>query len=147
MLMYDAKESSLIRKKYIHSFVNTKSVYYKKHVRKKKRYCDGLCYDGYLWDCLSCSQSISEEEARNTLFRKNEILIMWDIHSCEKIWIPHYWRYPKTAVLQLDIWNSDLEITFPEDIYCFDSSYSWSIILTHETDQDNKRWCMLARGK
>ena len=49
MLMYDAKESSLIRKKYIHSFVNTKSVYYKKHVRKKKRYCDGLCYDGYLW--------------------------------------------------------------------------------------------------
>ena len=35
----------------------------------------------------------------------------------------------------------------PEDIYVFDESFLWSIVFTHETGTDGKKWCIFAYNK
>ena len=40
-----------------------------------------------------------------------------------------------------------LNNTLPEDIYVFDESFLWSIVFTHETGTDGKKWCIFAYNK
>lgn len=70
---------------------------------------------------------------------------MWDIHSCDKILIPNYWKFPKTQVLYTDGWKEIFKNDLPEDIYVFDETFCWSVVYTHETDEDDKRYCLLVR--
>ena len=69
---------------------------------------------------------------------------MWDMHSCEKIWIPDYWKFPKTKILCTDAWTESLKYKLPEDVYVFDDTFSWSVIFTHETNEKEERYCLLA---
>lgn len=76
MIVLDSTRSDALRCNYIKSFVDTVSAYYKKNIENKTMFCDGLCYTGYLWDCLLDQKAISESEADQILRGKRKILIM-----------------------------------------------------------------------
>ena len=118
------------------------STYYKENIEQKKMFSDGLCYTGYIWDCLLNPRIISEREADQLLQVKRRIIIMWDIHSSERIFIPDYWKFPKAEVLCTDAWSETFKNDLPEDVYVFDDTFSWSVIYTHETDLKDNRYCL-----
>ena len=142
MILVDDKQSNLLRVKYVDEFVNKLSSYYFNNIQHLKKYSDGLCYDGYLWDCLKNAEVVSESKADLILKEKHNIYIMWDLHSNEKILIPDYWKYPKNSILHCEKWSADFKIDLPEDIYVFDDTFSWSIVYTHEEMKPGKRYCL-----
>lgn len=144
MITLPQKKSDTLRLKYIDVFLNTSSEYYKNNIQQKRMFIDGPCYTGYLWDCLRNPVIISEHQADELLQKKRGIYMMWDIHSCERILIPKYWKFPKTSVLYADAWSETIKDSLPEDVYVFDDTFSWSIIYTHETDIRNNRYCLSA---
>ena len=142
MTILNSTKSDILRCEYIKNFVNTSSLYYKKNIEQKTLFSDGLCYTGYLWYCLLKPTVISEYKAEQFLQEKRRIFIMWDIHSCDRILIPDYWKFPKTKVLYSDTWVETFKDDLPEDVYVFDDTFSWSVIYTHETDVKNNRYCL-----
>lgn len=145
MKMLIAKQADEIRKGFIHHFVDEKSEYYLAQINKVHSFKDGLCYTGYMWDCFKNCTVKPEEYCVKYIQNKDEFYVMWDIHSCERILIPHYWKYPKEAVLLVH--NSEFnEIvrSLPEDIYLFDKMFTWCIVFTHEEIGLNERYCLLA---
>ena len=142
MIILDSKKSDALRCNYIKNFVDTASTYYKENIEQKTMFSDGLCYTGYLWDCLLNLSIISESKADQLLKDKQKIFIMWDIHSCDRILIPDYWKFPKTRILGADNWLETFKDDLPEDVYVFDDTFSWSVIFTHETDVKENRYCL-----
>lgn len=142
MIILDSTKSDDLRYKYIKNFINTSSPYYKKNIEQKTMFSDGLCYVGYLWDCLLNPTVVSEHKADQLLLGKRELFVMWDIHSCERIFIPNYWKFPKEKVLYVKTWLETFKDDLPEDVYVFDNTFSWSVIFTHETDTKNNRYCL-----
>lgn len=142
MVILDSKESDVLRCNYIKNFVDTGSIYYKENIEQKTMFSDGLCYTGYLWDCLLNSSIILENKAEQLLQEKRKIFIMWDIHSSDRILIPDYWKFPKSKVLSADAWVEKFKDDLPEDVYVFDDTFSWSVIYTHETDVKDNRYCL-----
>ena len=43
---------------------------------------------------------------------------MWDIHSCERILIPDYWKFPKTRILFTDAWQESFKQNLPKTYMC-----------------------------
>ncbi len=134
MLVITGKTAAELREKYIKTFINCELPYYTERILHLKKYSDGECYTGYLGDCLKNASTITETQAFEKMqARTNPFFVMWDIHSCENIFIPNYWKYPKFAVIQVS--TDELEkhlTTFPEDVYIFSPEYSWTVALTHE---------------
>lgn len=142
MKLLNEIDSNNIREKYIACFVNTDSDYYVNRVQKLRKFSDGMCYIGYLWDCLKNKFVMSEEDClKNMCFHKN-FYVFWDINSKEQIFIPNYWKYPKTAVVQTE-YQEFIKIrdTFPEDIYVVDKTFLWSVVFTHEVYDNQERFC------
>lgn len=146
MTILNSTKSDILRCEYIKNFVNTSSLYYRKNIEQKTLFSDGLCYTGYLWDCLLKPTVISEYKAEQFLQEKRRIFIMWDIHSCERILIPNYWKFPKTNVICTDAWSESFKHNLPEDVYVFDDTFRWSVIFTHETDEKEERYCLLIKN-
>ena len=63
----DSTKSDTLRCEYIKNFINTSSLYYKENIERKILFSDGLCYTGYLWDCLLKPTVISECKANQFL--------------------------------------------------------------------------------
>ena len=147
MTVLDQSKSDILRNEYISAFVNCDSPHYKKYIEQRRMFTDGMCYVGYLWDCLLNMDVISEYRAKMMLTEKRDVLIMWDIHSCERIFIPDYWKYPKTSVLYAAEWSDSLMSDLPEDLYLFDETFRWSVIFTHETNDKGRRYCLYAEGR
>lgn len=135
-------EANIIRKQFIARFINVNSSHYKKYIKKLEKYVDGYCYEGYLWDCLKESYVIDEKYIDDKANGFNDVYIMWDINTCEKIYIEDYWKFGK-----IDILNGDMnvllegEVFLPEDYYIFDKEMQWCLIKTHE-DIDGCRYCL-----
>lgn len=142
MIILDSKKSDALRHNYVKNFVDTASTYYKENIEQKTMFSDGLCYIGYLWDCLLNPSIILESKADQILQEKRRIYIMWDIHSCDRIFISDYWKFPKEKILCTDAWAEIYKDDLPEDIYVFDDTFSWSVIYTHETDVKDNRYCL-----
>ena len=143
------KSSEHLRERYIENFVDTNREYYRKYIKTLKNYKDGNCYEGYLWDTLfKCEIADYKYIADNIkeYYSKN-ILVMWDIHSEEKIFIPDYWKFNKDDIIEFptEILTEAAEY-LPEDIYIFDERFERSFILTHE-ETDNGRYCLIAHSK
>lgn len=147
MTVLDQSKSDILRNEYISAFVNCDSPHYKKYIEQKRMFTDGMCYVGYLWDCLLNMDVISEYRAKMMLTEKRDVFIMWDIHSCERIFIPNYWKYPKTSVLYAAEWSDSFMSDLPEDLYLFDETFRWSVIFTHETNDKGRRYCLYAEGR
>lgn len=144
MIILDSTKSEALRCEFIKAFVDTTSHYYQKNIERKTMFSDGLCYTGYLWDTLLNKIIISEQEADQFLKEKQSIFAMWDIHSCERILIPNYWKFPKTSILFAEAWSESFKRDLPEDVYIFDNTLNWCIIYTHETDDRDNRYCLCA---
>ena len=116
MKVYEGKIADDYRNKFVETFVDCKSAYYQENVLKRI------------------------ETA------KEPLLVMWDIHSRDRIFIPNYWKYPKHAVLEM---NSEeyiqLQPSLPEDHYVFTTEYKWTVAVTHE-EIDFKRWCLFVEA-
>ena len=137
-----------IRKNYCEAFLLEESEYYKKNIFAKKQYSDGLCYEGYLWDCYANFSVKPISFCEDFLETKSDLYVLWDIHSSEKIFIPNYWKYPKSSVLVLETWSYDFySNSLPEDVYIFDKSFSWTISYTHERLENGLALCYFANPK
>lgn len=147
MTVLGQSKSDILRNEYISAFVNCDSPHYRKYIEQKRMFTDGMCYVGYLWDCLLNMDVISEYRAKMMLTEKRDVFIMWDIHSCERIFIPDYWKYPKTSVLYAAEWSDSLMSDLPEDLYLFDETFMWSVIFTHETNDKGRRYCLYVEGR
>ncbi|MGN0487189.1 MAG: hypothetical protein ACI4GB_08135 [Acutalibacteraceae bacterium] len=142
------KPAEKIRKRFIHHFVNTELEYYSAQINELHSFKDGLCYTGYLWDCFKNCAVKSEEYCMKYIQNKDEFYVMWDIHSCERILIPNYWKYPKEAVLLVHSSEFNKIVhSLPEDIYLFDKKFTWCIAFTHEESILNERYCLLAMSE
>lgn len=92
-----------------------------------------------LWDNLLDFSRITMKSLIEELTDKQEVLVLWDIHSCDRIFIENYWRFPKHNVIRVDgKWLIQGFEHLPEDIYIFDYDLSWTYILTHENDGKRK---------
>ena len=142
-----SRDAARWREAYIGRFVDRDSEFYKKHVGRLELHADGWCYEAYLWDCFRHPKATIrfEEIRRALLVKKALVFVMWDIHSCDKVLIPDYWKFEKASVLQL---RSDLRPGnlrhLPEDIYIFDETMGWTLVLTHEDDMTGDRFCLEA---
>lgn len=141
MTLLDPTKSGVLRHDYIRAFVNTTQPYYRKGADQKSMLVGGR-YTGYLWDRLLNPSIILEHEADHLLRGKQKIYIMWDMHLFEMILIPNYRRFPEPKILYADIWTEAFKNDLPEDVYIFDDTLNWSIIYTHETDENNNRYCL-----
>ena len=144
MVALNDRWSDELRGKYIEEFVDSSSDYYIENIKNTRFYSDGLCYLGYLWCCLKEPCVVPEHIARNFLQNQKHLYVMWDISTCKNIFIPDYWKYPKRSVMYIEQWTDALKEDLPEDIYLFDDTFRWSVIFTHETDLNNRPYCMLS---
>lgn len=126
-------ERNRLREKYINTFIDQNHKRYQDQIVLRKRCIDGNCYDGYLWDYLKSREIIDTLYVQEAANRIADVYVFWDIHSCEKILVKDYWKFEKDAMLKL---NFTLLLQgkeyLPEDIYIFNESFTWTIILTHE---------------
>jgi len=105
-------------------------------------FSDGEHYTGYLWDCLRVFKRFTYQRFIQEVVRYSEVCMMADDHSRDRVINPPLWPYPPYSVVQLPP-NLLLQLlpALPEDLYVFDSSASWTLILTHEHD-DQRRICV-----
>ena len=150
MLFEDFKKSVIVlcdenanslRRKYIDTFINVDHPHFIRYISHLERFSDGYCYTGYLWDCL-ISPTVIDFDYFKTVTFSTDVFVLWDIHSKEKIFVENYWKFNKSDVLKLnyDVLLNNLEY-LPEDIYIFDETFSWTLILTHEENIPKVRLC------
>ena len=135
-----------IRARYIRSFVDQGSKWYEEHIAIKVQSEDGWYYRGYLWECLKHGRPVKENQVYGELKGMSKMLyVFWDISSIRHLKPKDYWKFPRDAVLYLQATDLIKGLEYlPEDIYIFDTSFSWSLVFTHETTNDNDRLCYKA---
>ena len=139
----EGEEADYLRTEYLTTFIDKESEHYRQYIGTRTQFEDGEAYTGYLWDCFKTKRLIAEATAKKHMERSGQILIMWDIHSKERIFIPHYWKFPKSALLELPAKSFETMLpSLPEDIYVFDFNFTWTFALTHEELKPGKRLCL-----
>lgn len=147
MEILDLYKTKKIRKDFTEYFVDVNSDYYLHRIKNKKLFSDGYCYTGYLWDCFKNPTVQTPDFCLQLIKRFKVFYVFWDIHSCENILIPNYWKYPKDSVLKLDYFEfCSIKNDLPEDIYVFDDSFLWCIAFTHEQYKE-QQFCVLTQRK
>ena len=142
MQILEGNEYSTIRDLFIEQFVDQNSNFYLEHIKKKHNFSDGLFQTGYLWDCLKEHHKKTEKYCMDILSSKSEFYVVWDVLSSEHVYIPNYYKYPTESCLKLSFQEYlEKADTFPEDIYLFDDTLTWCVILTHE-DDGKRRYCL-----
>jgi hypothetical protein len=133
-------DSSSMRQAYLQAFVDINKDYYQQHISTPHQYSDGLHYDGYLWDCLRIRTRITYQFLCLKVVEFPNIFVMADDHSHDRVHAP-LWPYPPYSVVSFkpQIFLNALPV-LPQDMYIFDSSISWTLVLTHEYD-DKRRYC------
>jgi hypothetical protein len=135
------EDSAFWRQAYLDAFVDTSCEYYQRQIASPHQFSDGVHYEGYLWDCLQSRTRITIQRFQNEVVRHPEIFVMADDHSRDRVLVPPLWPYPPYSVVRFEphALLKTLE-SLPEDIYVFDSSVSWTLVLTHE-DDGKRRFC------
>lgn len=132
-------EATILRDLYIEHFVDTNNEGFINKINKRILFSDGYCYTGYLWDYIMKRQRITLQTLINVLINKETVLVLWDIHSCERIFIEDYWKFGKDSIIRIETKYLIEGLNyFPEDIYIFDSDFLWTYIITHEDDGKRK---------
>ena len=136
-----ADESGIWRDAYLKAFVDTSCGYYQQQIAQPRRFSDGVHHDGYLWDCMPAAQRITIQRFRAEVARHQQIFVMADDHSRDRVIGAPLWPYAAYSVARFKA--SDLLQSLdslPEDIYVFGDSVSWTLVLTHEHDH-KRRYC------
>ncbi len=142
IIVINGSEEIFLRNQYIQNFILTEKEYYQKYILTMQTFSDGMYYIGYLWDCLKEVEVIDFTYFQSMVSTLGKIYILWDLHSKDRIFVEDYWKFAKNDILLLDssILLDNLYY-LPEDIYIFNESFNWTLVLTHEYF-DNKRWCL-----
>jgi len=123
------EDSALWRQEYLGAFVDTSGEYYQRHIALPRQ------SRGYLWDCLRSPSRITIQRFRHEVVRHAEVFVMAHDHPHNRIpGAPLWFRRPDSIVRfrpQALLQSLD---SLPEDIYVFDSSVLWTLVLTHEDD-------------
>jgi hypothetical protein len=136
------EDSELWRQAYLDAFIDTSSDHYRRYIACPRQFSDGVHYEGYLWDCLRSPSRITIQRFRHEVVLHPEVFVMADDHSRDRIPGASLWPYrpysvarffPEALLRLLD--------SLPEDIYVFDSSVSWTLVLTHEDDGRSRICC------
>lgn len=134
------KESNIIREKFISIFVDTTTDYFKEYISNNTaEYKQGKFYFGYLWDTLREYKRVKRNEDLNFLdnLRENKVYVMSDLHSKERLGNAEFLLpfFPINLIIVAKL-NDVLPslAALPQDVYIFDDSFSWYLILTHEWD-------------
>lgn len=107
----------------------------------KNDQCTG---NNYMWERLIKYNRRSEQFCYKYLENMKEIYVTWDTLENVIIYDPDYWKYPPESILKIQVHEFfELLPTFPEDIYIFDETLEWTIVLTHEDVFDKKRYCLM----
>ena len=143
MQILNQSQADEYRRKYIDKYINTYSKYYIERIETLEEFSDGLCCTGYLWDCLKSPTFIHEEQIEKYRSKLKQVLIFWDNHSKDVIYIKDYWKFGKKTMVRVD-YNLFLDHAhfFPEDVYLTDETLQWTIVFTHEDDINNRRLIM-----
>lgn len=135
------EDSAFWRQAYLDAFVDTSTEHYQRYIASPRQFSDGVHYEGYLWDCVRSRSRITVQRFRHELACHPEVLVMADDHSRDRIPGAPLWPYAPGSVarFQPQVLLASLD-ALPEDIYVFDSSLSWTLVLTHSHD-DRRRLC------
>ena len=137
-----AKPAANWRRFFIETFVDSTSEHYQRYIATPRQFSHGIHYEGYLWDCLRSRKRITIQSFRHELAKHGEVFVMADDHSRDRIMGPPLWPFPQFSVARF---KSTLLVewlkSLPYDIYVFDSSMTWTMILTHEYDE-KRRYCL-----
>jgi hypothetical protein len=143
-----SQDSVFWRQAYLDAFVDTSSEYYLSRIASPRQFSDGVHYTGYLWDCLRNPLRITIQRFQNEVIRYSEVFVMADDHSRDRILGAPLWPYLPNSVARFTP-QSLLQCldSLPEDIYVFDKSMSWTLVLTHEDDGKRRICCAVGIEK
>lgn len=143
--MIEGEPATWVRQAYVSHFVSQDSEYFRSRTRRLQRDSGGSFYDGYLWDCLRHPELVREDAFLEELNCHGIVYVMTDLHSDDKVQTCHYWRFPKpnVLVLQAKLLPKLLPL-LPDDLYVFDASLCWSLIVIHEIYEDGSTICYRA---
>ncbi len=143
-----------LRHNFLETFTDKTLPFYQKTLRMR-RFSDGMCYMGYIWEVLKKPYTIITREAALALLcNKAEVYVLWDIRTIKNVAQRFQYKVPKDMVIRTDGQSlaEQLRADFaslaepvsflPEDIYVFDDSLSWFIAFTHEPDERGEIMCM-----
>jgi hypothetical protein len=135
------QDSSFWRQAYLEAFVDTASDHYLRYIGSPRLFSDGMRYEGYLWECLRSPARITIERFGHEVVRYPEVWVMADDHSRDRIPGAPLWPYPSGSIARFapSVLLESLA-GLPEDLYVFDESVRWTLILTHE-DDGKRRIC------
>ncbi len=138
------EDSALWRQLYLEVFIETDSEHYQRTIAPLRTFSDGEHYTGYLWDCLRGPAIITFERFRHEVVRYPEVLVTADNHSGDRIMGVPLWPYRGNSVARFTppALLEPLD-SLPEDIYVFDDSVAWTLVLTHEHNE-RRRICLAA---
>jgi hypothetical protein len=132
------------RAAYLKTFVDTSCDYYRQRIAQPRPFSDGVHYEGYLWDCMPAAQRITIQRFRTEIARRHEVFVMADDHSRDRVMGPPLWPYAAYSVARFKGFDLLQSLdSLPEDIYVFDDSVSWTLVLTHEHDHKRRYCCAI----
>ena len=130
-----AAESTRLRSAYLAAFIDTAGEWYQRTIATPRQFSDGLHTDGYLWDCLRGHTRLPESQLATELQRHADVYALADDLSRERAPGAVLWPFAPGSVISLPsalLWQ--LLPALPMDLYVFDASVSWTLVLTHEDD-------------
>lgn len=133
-----------LRKKFVDTFTDKSIANYDDYVGYKK-FNDGICYLGYLWNVYDSNRCLypDRSETLRLLAEKDEIYVMWDIQTFMYSAITVRPNISKDRILKTTGKDLAKQLTedfslpkeerswLPEDIYIFDDTFDWHITFTH----------------
>jgi hypothetical protein len=136
------EDSAFWRQIYLEAFVDTDSEHYRRYIASPRTFSDGVHYEGYLWDCLRWPADITFQRFCHEVVRHPAVMVMADDHSGDRIIGAPLWPYRQSSVVRFTprALLESLE-SLPEDLYVFDDSVGWTLVLTHEND-GRRRLCL-----
>jgi hypothetical protein len=123
------EQSFKLRQEYIYNFVKMNSLEYNRYTKSS---------DGYLWESLIQYNIISLDEVKSSLDKLDTVLFFWDSHPS----LPLLYSIGKKTIFTIDhkkLIQYYCDKNIPEDIYIFDKSLTWTIVLTHESQNKSGR--------
>jgi hypothetical protein len=142
------EDSALWRQAYLDAFVDTTNEHYRRYIASTHQFSDGVHYTGYIWDCLRSPSRIPIQRFQHEVVTHPEVFVMADDHSRDRVPGASLWPFPPYSVARFEPQRllESLD-SLPEDIYVFDSSVSWTLVLTHEDDGRRRICCAVGIKK
>jgi len=142
------EDSNIWREAYLEAFVDTASEHYRRFIASPRQFSGGTHYEGYLWDCLRSPARITIQRFQLEVVRHPEVFVMADDHSRDRIPGALLWPYRPYSVARFATGSLLAALdALPEDLYVFDPSVSWTLVLTHEEDGRRRICCAIGIQK